>query len=101
MPKANTNNGVHLLHRRPQPGKAIGKISERTEAAAYVSLNGYLLELATTRFEQALFKSNRVVRLGDIVKLEDSKRVPLNSRDRDARKGTLSLLWCDLDYGLC
>ncbi len=50
-------------------------------------LNGYLLELATTRFEQALFKSNRVVRLGDIVKLEDSKRVPLNSRDRDARKG--------------
>ena len=53
----------------------------------YVSLNGYLLELATTRFEQALFKSNRVVRLGDIVKLEDSKRVPLNSRDRDARKG--------------
>lgn len=52
-----------------------------------IKLNGYLLELATTRFEQALFKSNRVVRLGDIVKLEDSKRVPLNSRDRDARKG--------------
>jgi len=52
-----------------------------------IKLNGYLLELATTRFEQALFKSDRVVRLGDIVKLEDSKRVPLNSRDRDARKG--------------
>ena len=58
-----------------------------TKQRINTQLNGYLLELATTRFEQALFKSNRVVRLGDIVKLEDSKRVPLNSRDRDARKG--------------
>ena len=28
-----------------------------------------------------------MVRFGDVVALEDSKRVPLNSRDREARKG--------------
>lgn len=50
-------------------------------------LNGYLLELAMARFESALEAESKTVRFGDIVALEDSKRVPLNSRDREARKG--------------
>ena len=51
------------------------------------TLNGYLLELATARFESALKTKSKTVRFGDIVALEDSKRIPLNSRDREARKG--------------
>lgn len=50
-------------------------------------LNDYLLELATTLFEHALDKSRTEVSLGDIVDLEDSKRIPLNSRDRAQHKG--------------
>ena len=50
-------------------------------------LNGYLLELAMARFESALRGGSKTVRFSDIVALEDSKRVPLNSRDREARKG--------------
>lgn len=50
-------------------------------------VNGYLLELAIARFESALEGESKTVRFGDIVTLEDSKRVPLNSRDREARKG--------------
>lgn len=50
-------------------------------------VNGYLLELATARFESALKTKSKTVRFGDIVALEDSKRIPLNSRDREARKG--------------
>lgn len=50
-------------------------------------LNGYLLELAMARFESALEGESKKVRFGDIVSLEDSKRVPLNNRDREARKG--------------
>lgn len=49
--------------------------------------NDYLLELATTLFEHALDKSRTEVSLGDIVDLEDSKRIPLNSRDRAQHKG--------------
>ena len=40
-----------------------------------------------TRFESALEAESRAVKFGDIVALEDSKRIPLNSRDREARKG--------------
>lgn len=50
-------------------------------------LNGYLLELAMVRFESALEAESKTVRFDDIVALEDSKRVPLNSRDRETRKG--------------
>ena len=50
-------------------------------------LNGYLLDLATAQFEAALKERASNVRLGDIIGLEDSKRVPLNSRDRENRKG--------------
>lgn len=39
------------------------------------------------RFESALETESKAVRLGDVVALEDSKRIPLNSRDREARKG--------------
>ena len=39
------------------------------------------------RFESALEAESKTVRFDDIVALEDSKRVPLNSRDREARKG--------------
>ena len=38
-------------------------------------------------FERALEESCAEVPLGDIVELEDSKRMPLNSRDRAQRKG--------------
>ena len=40
-----------------------------------------------TRFESALEAKSKTVKFGDIVALEDSKRIPLNSRDREARKG--------------
>ena len=52
-----------------------------------ILLNGYLLELAMARFESALEAESKAVRFGDVVALEDSKRIPLNSRDRKARKG--------------
>lgn len=39
------------------------------------------------RFESTLEGKSKTVRFGDIVAFEDSKRVPLNSRDREARKG--------------
>ena len=58
-----------------------GKLSLNTK------LNGYLLELAMARFESALEGGSKTVRFGDTVALEDSKRIPLNSRDREARKG--------------
>lgn len=58
-----------------------GKLSLNTK------LNGYLLELAMARFESTLEGKSKTVRFGDIVAFEDSKRVPLNSRDREARKG--------------
>ena len=54
---------------------------------ANAKLNGYLLELAMARFESALETESKAIRLGDVVALEDSKRIPLNSRDREARKG--------------
>lgn len=50
-------------------------------------VNDYLLELATSLFEGALVESSIEVAFGDIVEFEDSKRVPLNSRDREQRKG--------------
>ena len=50
-------------------------------------VNGYLLELATVRFEQELANGESVFKFSELVELEDSKRVPLNSRDRETRKG--------------
>lgn len=57
------------------------------EVGAVFCINAYLLELATALLEHALDKSHTEVSLGDIVDLEDSKRIPLNSRDRAQRKG--------------
>lgn len=51
-------------------------------------INDYLLDLATALFEHALEESRTEVLLGDIVELEDAKRIPLNSRDRARRKGS-------------
>ena len=51
------------------------------------TLNGYLFDLATARFEAALEECASIARFGDIAELEDSKRIPLNSRDREERKG--------------
>lgn len=51
-------------------------------------LNGYLLELATARFEHELFDERSILKFSDLVELEDSKRIPLNSRDRETRKGS-------------
>lgn len=50
-------------------------------------INGYLLEAATARFEQALVNKRYAFKFSELVELEDSKRVPLNSRDRENRKG--------------
>lgn len=58
-----------------------------TKITANAKLNGYLLDYATARFEQALIDDRQTVELGEIVELEDSKRIPLNSRDRAARQG--------------
>ncbi|MGO5239586.1 restriction endonuclease subunit S [Parolsenella sp. LCP21S3_E11] len=43
--------------------------------------------MATARFERELADERFVFRLSELVELEDSKRVPLNSRDRENRKG--------------
>lgn len=51
-------------------------------------INDYLLELATVRFEQELVKESKTYRFSELIELEDSKRVPLNSRDRKVRKGS-------------
>lgn len=51
-------------------------------------INDYLLDLAIALFEHALEESRTEVLLGDIVELEDAKRIPLNSRDRARRKGS-------------
>lgn len=50
-------------------------------------LNDYLIKLATIIFESALSEECNNLKLGEITTLEDSKRVPLNSRDREKRKG--------------
>lgn len=50
-------------------------------------VNDYLLKLSTALFETALQKSSTTVALGEVVELEDSKRIPLNSREREQRKG--------------
>ncbi len=50
-------------------------------------LNDYLLQLATALFEDALKSECREMLFGDIVELEDSKRIPLNSRDRERKRG--------------
>ena len=49
--------------------------------------NDYLLELAKTRFRELADRDPHKVRLGEIIELEDSKRIPLNSRDRAERQG--------------
>lgn len=43
--------------------------------------------MATAQFERKLADERFEFRLSELVELEDSKRVPLNSRDRENRKG--------------
>lgn len=50
-------------------------------------INGYLFDLAATQFNEALRHGSEEVKLSRIVKFEDSKRIPLNSRDRACRQG--------------
>lgn len=73
------------LEKQRQVVEVIGSIDAKIGVNA--KLNGYLLDLATAQFEAALKEYASNVRLGDIIGLEDSKRVPLNSRDRENRKG--------------
>lgn len=51
-------------------------------------VNDYLIELAKMRFESELSAKSVSVRIEDIATLEDSKRIPLNSRDRERHKGS-------------
>lgn len=73
------------LEKQKQIVEVLGCIDAKIDVNA--KLNGYLLELAMARFESELETESKAVRFGDVVALEDSKRVPLNSRDREARKG--------------
>lgn len=68
---------------------AIGDFSRRLNDKIELNnlLNDYLLQLSTTIFESALKSECRKELFGDIVELEDSKRIPLNSRDREQRRG--------------
>ena len=50
-------------------------------------VNGYLFDLAAAQFNEALKYDSEEVKLGGIVEFEDSKRIPLNSRDRADRQG--------------
>ena len=63
--------------------RAFGFVARKTTKQP----NGYLFDLATARFEAALEECASIARFGDIAELEDSKRIPLNSRDREERKG--------------
>ena len=72
-----------LQKRIAEYGLAIDK-----KIAVNNQLNDYLLELATVRFEQELVKESKTYRFSELIELEDSKRVPLNSRDRKVRKGS-------------
>ncbi len=66
--------------------------------------NDYLLELAAAIFERALDAGSHFITLGDLVELEDHKRIPLNKQEREARKGPFpyygatSALDCVDDY---
>jgi len=55
--------------------------------SSHTQLNDYLIKLATIIFESALSEECNILKFGEITTLEDSKRVPLNSRDREKRKG--------------
>ena len=67
-------------------------------------INDYLLELAAAIFERALDAGSHFITLGDLVELEDHKRIPLNKQEREARKGPFpyygatSALDCVDDY---
>ena len=54
---------------------------------AYVPVNDYLLDYASALFEKEVSENSHIFKFGDLVQLEDSERVPLNSRDRAARQG--------------
>lgn len=62
------------------------------EAFCFAAMSGmtndYLLQLARLVFERGLEQHSTEVEFGDVIELEDSKRIPLNSRDREQRKGT-------------
>ena len=73
------------LEEQKQVVEVLGTLDAKI--AVNTKLNGYLLELATARFENALAEDATYVSFGDIVELEDSKRIPLNSRDRERRRG--------------
>lgn len=50
-------------------------------------LNDYLLKLATALFEDAIAEESIEMLFENIAELDDSRRVPLNSRDREQHKG--------------
>ena len=73
------------LDKQKQVSQLLGTIDSKINANT--KLNDYLLQLSTTIFESALKSECRKELFGDIVELEDSKRIPLNSRDREQRRG--------------
>lgn len=46
-----------------------------------------MFDLAATQFAELVIQESTEIKLGEIVELEDSKRIPLNSRDRAKRQG--------------
>lgn len=65
--------------------KAVELLTDKIELNN--QLNDYLIKLATLIFENALSEECNKLKIGEIITLEDSKRVPLNSRDRENQKG--------------
>lgn len=49
--------------------------------------NGYLKQVAFARFSKYIDQDSKSFKLGDLVEFEDSKRIPLNSKERAARRG--------------
>lgn len=49
--------------------------------------NDYLVDLASTLFEKALNEESYMIPFSELAEFEDSKRIPLNKQDREARKG--------------
>lgn len=50
-------------------------------------INDYLFKLAIAKFDSLVREGCSSFRLDELIELEDSKRIPLNSRDRAVRQG--------------
>lgn len=73
------------LDEQKRVSQLLGTIDSKINANT--KLNDYLLDYASALFEKEVSENSHIFKFGDLVQLEDSERVPLNSRDRAARQG--------------